>query len=321
MSVRPHPKQHTGPEFADAWIVDVKGADGKRRQFVERGPYEQAVDLEQSFRIRSKKPSINVFPAINEIVPLFKESYQIDHRPRGYERIIWSLKQILPFFGRYQFQSITPALIEQYKRKRIQDGVKPITINKELTALSSLCRWAHEMGYCEEIRIKRYPPKMTRSPIMNVPDRKTVVRLLRAIPRQKRPAFCGMYYLGLRSQEAKDMLPEHVFWQRGVAIVTGKGDKQRIVPINRKVAVYVRHLPWYAPNDFRQIIKWACKRSGIDQHINPHLFRHAFGCHMTAAGVSLRALQEMMGHSSSAITERYSQVMAETLIKEMGKFR
>ena len=116
------------------------------------------------------------------------------------------------------------------------------------------------------------------------------------------------------------MQPEHVFWSRGVVIVTGKGNKQRIVPIGRKAAVYLRSLPWYTPKDFRQILKFACKRACIDQHINPHLFRHAFGCHMTAAGVSLRALQEIMGHSSSAITERYSQVMAETLIKEMGKF-
>lgn len=116
------------------------------------------------------------------------------------------------------------------------------------------------------------------------------------------------------------MQAEHIYWQRGVIIITGKGNRQRIVPINKKVAVYLRHLPWYTPKEFRQILKWATKRAGIEQHINPHLFRHAFGCRMTAAGVSLRALQEIMGHSSSATTEIYSQVMADTLIKEMGKF-
>lgn len=79
-----------------------------------------------------------------------------------------------------------------------------------------------------------------------------------------------------------------------------------------------RHPPANVGSDeWAELLYWLKRYPTI---INPHLFRHAFGCHMTAAGVSLRALQEMMGHSSSAITERYSQVMAETLIREMGKF-
>ena len=319
MSVRPHPKQHQ-KQHANKWIIDYRNPEGKRVQEIFIGSKSDAMSIEQSLRIRSKTLPIRIFPTLLEASPDFVEFYRLDHQPRGTERLLWSLKALLPFFGRYQFPSITAPLVEGYKRHRLQSGVKHSTINKELAALSSFCRWAEDQGYCEKIRIKRFPPKLTRAPLMNVPSRSEIVRLLRAIPRQKRGIFAAMYYLGLRSQEARDLLPNSVNWPRRIVIVTGKGNKQRIIPINRRVAPYLRHLPFYAPQDFREILLWACKRAGITRRVNPHLFRHAFGLHMTAAGVGLRALQEIMGHSTSVVTERYSQVVAETLRREMEKF-
>jgi site-specific recombinase XerD len=320
MSVRPHPQQHL-PDHAGKWIIDYKKPNGKRAQEIFVGTEAEAIAIEQSLRIRSRTASFRVFPSLIEVAPLFVDHYQLDHQPAGAERLAWSLKKILPFFGKYQFQSITNPLVEQYKRQRLADGVKHTTINKELAALSSFCRWAEDSGYCEHIKIRRFPNKLTRAPLPDVPSRKEIIKLLRSISRKKRPVFCSMYYLGLRSQEAKGLQLSAVRWAQGVVVIVGKGNKQRIVPINRKAAVYLRNsVPFYSPQDMREILEWACKRAGIKRKINPHLFRHAFGCHMTAAGVGIRALQEIMGHSTVQVTEIYSQVVAETLIKEMGKF-
>ena len=320
MSVRPHPQQHL-PDHAGKWIIDYKKPNGKRAQEIFVGTEADAIVIEQSLRVRSKSATLRKFPSLLEVAPFFKQFYELDHQPAGFERLSRSLKILMPFFGGYQFQSINNQLVEQYKRQRLAVGVKHTTINKELAALSSFCKWAEDQGYCERIRIKRFPNKLTRAPLMNVPSRKEIVKLLRAIPRQKRAIFCAMYYLGLRSQEARDLRSLAVHWSRNVLVIVGKGNKQRIVPINRKARPYLRHsLPFYAPADFRNILKWACKRSGIGREVNPHLFRHAFGVHMTAMGVGLRALQEIMGHSSSVVTERYSQVVATTLLQEMDKF-
>lgn len=320
MSVRPHPKQHL-PAHHGKWVIDFKGPDGKRQQFILVGTELEARQCEQSLRIKQRGIAVKRFPSLQEVAPAFRDDYELDHQPGGTERLTRSLKILMPFFGKYQFQSLTNQLIDQYKRQRLDTGVKHTTINKELAALSSFCKWAEDKGYCERIRIKRFPNKLTRAPIMNVPSRKEIVLLLRAIPRKKRAVFAVMYYLGLRSQEARDLRGNAVHWSRRVLVITGKGNKQRIVPIGRKAAPYLRHsLPFYAPKDFRGILEWACKRAGMHRDINPHLFRHAFGCHMTAAGVGVRALQEIMGHSSVAVTERYSQVVAETLLKEMDKF-
>jgi site-specific recombinase XerD len=321
MSVRPHPLQKNDPRYEQAWIIDYKTQDGKRRQEVFDGTLADALSVEQSLRIRTKRNRFISYPTLAEVSPLYIESYQVDHRPTGILRMHRCVTlKILPFFGRYQFQSITPQLVEAYKRRRLTDGVKPATINLELSFLSGLCKWAEEAGYCQEIKIKRFSKKLSKAPLMNPPTRREVVKVLRAIKRTKRPVFCAMYYLGLRTQEAKDLKPESVHWQHRVVIVRGKGNKERAIPINRKAAVYLRNsLPFYAPRSFVEILAFACKRSGV-RYLNPHLFRHGFGMHAVAMGMPTRAVQAMLGHASITTTEIYTQMLAETLIKEMDKF-
>lgn len=321
MSVRPHPKQKSDPHFKDAWHIDYYDGQGKRRRVTYYGTEIEARRVEHSWRIKTRKQVMSAYPSLNEASVNYIEYYKLDHLPRGVERLYTSMKHILRLLGRYQFPSITPAIVEDYKKTRLVEGVKHNTINKELAALSGLCKWAEEQGYCEHLTIKRFPAKLTRPPMLSMPSRKEIVKLLRAIPRAKRGIFAALYYLGLRSQEARDLLPEHVNWSQNIVLITGKGNKQRVVPINRKVAPYLRHsLPFQAPKDLRLILKWGTKRARLTRRFNPHLFRHAFGMHLTASGVGIRPLQEMMGHSSPVITERYSQVVAETLQKEMKKF-
>lgn len=319
MSVRPHPLQGTDPRYADSWLVDFYDQTGKRRKIMRRGTEAQVREIEHSWRVATRRTAPTSCPSLNEAAPLYVEHYAVDHLPRGVERLRWSLKHLLRILGRYQFASITPPLIEDYKRQRLAEGVKPNTINKELAALSGFCRWAHGEGYCERLHVKRFPAKLSRSPIPTVPSRKEVVKFLRAVPRAKRGIWAAMYYCGLRSAEARGLAPRAVNWSLGVMIITGKGNKQRIVPINRKLRPYLRRLPWYAPKDMREVAEWACKRAGLGIHIHPHLMRHAFGVHATEAGVGLRALQDIMGHSSSQVTELYTRLAAEALSREMGK--
>ena len=321
MSVRPHPKQKTNPAFADVWLLDFYGEDGKRHKYQHRGTEAQAREIEHSLRIRTRRTPVTAYPSLLEAAPPYVDQYAIDHLPTGVIRLRWSMKCILRILGRYQFPSITTAVVEDYKRTRLSEGVVPNTINKELAALSGFAKWAHEQGYCERLYIKRFPLKMARAPIPNVPSRKEVVKFLRAIPRAKRGVWAAMYYCGLRSSEARNLATGHINWSLSIMIVTGKGNKQRVVPLNRKIRPYLRAgLPFYAPVDLREIATWALKRAGMTIHIHPHLLRHAFGVHMTEKGVPLRALQDLMGHSSSQVTELYSRLAAEALGREMGKF-
>lgn len=76
---------------------------------------------------------------------------------------------------------------------------------------------------------------------MNVPSRCEVVVLLRAIPRGKRAMFALILYPGLCSQKARELQLNHVAWARRVVTVTSMGGKQRIIPINKRAASYLRH--------------------------------------------------------------------------------
>lgn len=315
MSVRPHP-QKTG-----FWIIDFRDNGGRRRQIQYRGNEAQAREIEHSFRIQTRgaKP-LGVHPSLAEAAPDYIEHYKLDHLESGTERTRNSFKPILRLLGRYQFPSITGPVVEDYKRTRLAEGVTASTVNKELAALSGFCKWANERGFCERLVIKRFPSKLARAPLPNVPSRKQVVLFLRALPRKRRGLWAAMFYCGLRVSEARGLRGDDINWGRGVLVVTGKGNKQRVVPINRKLRPYLRgRLPFEAPHDLRAAAEWAAKRAGIEQHIHPHLMRHAFGIHMIQSGVSLRAVQEMMGHSSSAVTELYTRLAAEWLVEEMRR--
>ncbi|CAN8139192.1 hypothetical protein THIOSC15_1310001 [uncultured Thiomicrorhabdus sp.] len=140
-----------------------------------------------------------------------------------------------------------------------------------------------------------------------------------------------MYFSGLRVSEARNLLAERIYLESGVMIVVGKGNKERVVPIVSDLIPIIKkrlkEVPegqiWEetAVNDFRSAIHWACKRAGIRRDITPHKLRHAFGVHATESGVGLKSLQQVMGHSTSQVTEIYSHLAAKALVREMEKFK
>jgi site-specific recombinase XerD len=209
--------------------------------------------------------------------------------------------------------------------------VSPSTINKELAAMSALCKWAAKQGYCREIKIKRFPPKLTKAPLPQVISKDEVLKIIEQVKPDRRGVVAAMYYGGLRSSEARHLRREDINLDKGLMLIRGKGNKQRVVPIIAPLRPYLEQgkakkgylwinkrtgRPWV---DIRAELKGAAKRAGVDQRVYAHLLRHCFGTHATESGMGLRAAQEIMGHSSSQITELYTTLAAAQLIKEMNK--
>jgi integrase/recombinase XerD len=118
----------------------------------------------------------------------------------------------------------------------------------------------------------------------------------------------------------------------GFLKVTGKGDKERLVPIGRAALKYIRiyldeirtHLVIKKGNEdyvflnrrgakltrvmVFTIIKQLAQKAGIDKQISPHTFRHSFATHLIEGGADLRAVQEMLGHESITTTEIYTHL-------------
>jgi integrase/recombinase XerC len=139
-----------------------------------------------------------------------------------------------------------------------------------------------------------------------------------------------LYGCGLRISEALGVKRAE-FDGRDVLTVTGKGRKQRMVPliapVQRLVADYIALCPFDLPADgplfvgakggplSPRLVQLAMARLGLGASATPHALRHSFATHLLAGGGDLRAIQELLGHASLSTTQIYTAVDAERLIE------
>lgn len=138
-----------------------------------------------------------------------------------------------------------------------------------------------------------------------------------------------LYSCGLRVSEITHLRLSDLFFEEGFIRVTGKGDKQRFVPIAENTQKYIdlyrnhvrTHLPVqreYEDTLFLNrrgkqltramiftIIRQLAQHIGLEKKISPHTFRHSFATHLLENGADLRAIQQMLGHESITTTEIY----------------
>jgi tyrosine recombinase XerD len=149
-----------------------------------------------------------------------------------------------------------------------------------------------------------------------------------------------LYGCGLRVSELVNLRLTDIHYTEEFVVVTGKGNKQRLVPVSRKalkeIDIYKQdrdRLPVIKDQNILflnrrgsrltramifTIIKDLAAKAGIRKNISPHTFRHSFATHMIEAGADLRAVQEMLGHESILTTEIYTHIdrsfLRDTLI-------
>ncbi len=333
MSVNPHPT-HAGWWQIKYYPDGKKG--GVKTVVMKRGTRDDAKNFELQLRrsARGHVSSLDVYPSVIEAIPFFFEYYRLEHLPSGINVMARYLDRWGKMIGRLKFSDITNVTVEDYKHKRLKENIKPTTINKELSALSMLCKWAHEAGYCDKVEVKRFPNKLTKAPLPDVPTREEVLALINSMVWPRCGLFACLYYGGLRAGEAQNLTVDKVHLQAGVMIVRGKGNKERVIPIvdelrpwlEKRINENVPGLLWTTKTgkvitDLKKIIKLAKERAGLTRHFYPHLLRHAFGTHATMSGVGMRQLQNIMGHTSVTTTEVYTTLSSTAMISELvGKF-
>jgi len=143
-----------------------------------------------------------------------------------------------------------------------------------------------------------------------------------------------LYSCGLRATELITLKISDLFFKEGFIRVTGKGSKQRLVPIGGpaidSVQFYMKirkagpideknedilFLNRRGKNLTREmlflIVKKQAATAGVEKNISPHTFRHSFATHLVENGADLRAVQQMLGHESILTTEIYTHVNSE----------
>ncbi|MFN4763991.1 site-specific tyrosine recombinase XerD [Gillisia sp. Q332] len=153
-----------------------------------------------------------------------------------------------------------------------------------------------------------------------------------------------LYGCGLRVSELINLRISDLYFKEGFIKVTGKGDKQRFVPIGDVtqdlISQYLENSRGEVPvkknaSDILflnrrgnmltramifTIVKNLSKAANFQKNISPHTFRHSFATHLLENGADLRAIQQMLGHESITTTEIYMHVDKSHLQKVISRF-
>ncbi len=186
-------------------------------------------------------------------------------------------------------------------------------------------------------------PKMSRSlpDVLSVEEIEKIIEsvdLSLSEGHRNRAILEVLYSCGLRVSELVNLHISDLFFEEGFIRVTGKGSKQRLVPIGepaiKAVTLYANHsrrkfaasskpslknksedilfLNRRGGKMSREmvflIVKKQTAMAGIDKVISPHTFRHSFASHLVENGADLRVVQEMLGHESILTTEIYTHI-------------
>lgn len=192
-------------------------------------------------------------------------------------------------------------------------------------------------------------PKAQRLLPKAVPDVQTIRKLLQAAtpdsPLGIRNRFMLelMYATGIRSQELRELTLHRFNIQDRTLHITGKGSKDRVVPVGEWVIPYALEYlhaarPWLVrltktdlllptrnghmidSKNLTHIIKLHRQKAGLTMRITPHSFRHACATHMIQEGADIRYVQELLGHEDLNSTQIYTRVTIGDLKKAHLKY-
>lgn len=236
-----------------------------------------------------------------------------------------------------------------YFASRTRSGYSPRSNARLLSSLRAFYAWLLRRGVrSDDPTALLDPPKLPRSlpkalaesqidALLEAPQTDTPLGL------RDRAMFELMYAAGLRVSELAGLPANAVNLRQGVVRVTGKGSKERLVPLGEESQHWLeRYLAQARPQlagkpnpeslfigaggsplsrqQFWALVKRYAAVAGIDPgKISPHGLRHSFATHLLNRGADLRALQMLLGHSSLSTTQIYTLVAREHLQKLHSK--
>ena len=228
-------------------------------------------------------------------------------------------------------------------------GLKPSSIARRLAAVRGLYR-----HLVREESLTRDPTEHIDTPRIGRPLPKTLSRaaaaaLVEAIvgdtPRlvRDRTLLEVLYATGMRASECLSLRLEDVNLNAGYALCTGKGQKQRLVPLGEQALVWLRRYLAAARPAFTRVrdcgrlfvnprggplsrqslwavVRRAAAAAGIRRKVSPHVLRHSFASHLLEGGADLRAVQTMLGHADISTTQIYTHLPSDALTRMYRTF-
>jgi integrase/recombinase XerD len=231
-----------------------------------------------------------------------------------------------------------------------ESGMLPSSQARIISGLRSFYKYCLLEGICTaDPTVLLEAPKLSRK-LPDVLAFEEIEKIIASIDHSKpeggrnRAILETMYSCGLRVSELVNLRISCLYLDVGFIRVTGKGDKERLVPIGNDAIKYINlyknnirsHVkPKVGEEDMLflnrngsrlsrvmifLILKSLVKKTGISKSVSPHTFRHSFATHLVEGGADLRAVQEMLGHESITTTEIYTHLDREFLRNTLQQF-
>jgi integrase/recombinase XerC len=213
-------------------------------------------------------------------------------------------------------------------------GLSARSIQRRLSAARTFFRYLSREKYIKRNPISSVPAPKHKKRLPENLDADRMARLLDikgdgAIVDRDRAMLELLYSSGLRLAELIDLNVGDMDPNDATVQVTGKGNKDRIVPVGRKalqaLASWHKSRPAMATADEKALfvsnrgqrlsprsvqarVSYWAKRQGIDSKVYPHLFRHSLATHMLESSHDLRGVQELLGHTNISTTQVYTHL-------------
>jgi integrase/recombinase XerD len=240
--------------------------------------------------------------------------------------------------------------LEAFVRSLMSSGLAPRSVARTVACVRGFYRFAalerqDQRSPAEDLQAPRAWPSLPKFLDLEEVDRLLAQPDVSTERGLRDKALIEMLYAtGMRVSELLGVKPGDLSLDEGYLTCTGKGDKQRIVPIGQEAAEWVRRYirdarpkllhrrtsPWLFVNardggslsrvGFWKVLKEYGIKAGISREISPHVLRHSFATHLLERGADLRAIQVMLGHADLSTTQIYTHVLEARLRAVYDRF-
>jgi integrase/recombinase XerD len=223
--------------------------------------------------------------------------------------------------------------------------LKPRSVNKQIEAVRAFLKYLAMHGLIPRTLVDQLDyvnePKMLPTSVLHHAQVKKLIGCIRTDTPEgyrDRTMFEALYSTGIRAAEILNLDVPHVDLRNATALVTGKGNKQRAVPIGRTalrhLATYIkavrpflvrhpneaalflnrrgRRLPYFT---FLRLVHVHAERAGLEVHVTPHTFRRSCATEMLRGGANMYHVKEILGHETLQTLQHYAKLTIEDLKK------
>jgi len=281
----------------------------------------------------------NKFLDIKRFKPLrfeeFAQQYLRDHCEVNHRSLKKSsagrLKTLGTHFNGKLLSEITPQAIEKYKAERRQ-AVSPATVNRELACLKNFFNKASEWNKWDGAnpvrQVRMFKEDNQRERYLT---RDEMSKLVESCNGVLKPLVVVALHTGMRRGELFGLRWEDIDFEQGIIwLLVTKSGKRRNIPMNDEVRRVLDSIERHPKGpyvfcsksgkrfeDVRRSFNRALQRAGIT-NFKFHDLRHTFASQLVMSGVSLNTVRELMGHSTLAMTQRYSHLSSDHKTKAVN---